>query len=211
MLPPPVPGLVGGPMMGAGGHMMPGMHPATARMPWQPPMDGSMPGLCPMPTGSVSTCMGQPSMPMFNSCPSESPGTDVLAPPVPKATTSGATFSHDFTTETAMAGMQWDDVGMLDFDDGAAGADAVGLHKFNEELLSEDDAAAVDGTADAADAAAAPDIAAGDAEPAKAAAAAIAAGGGADDATGDAFTWMDEELLLDDALDNSAVCLDMMG
>ena len=192
MLPPPVPGLVGNPMRAPGGHMMSGPSPQQ-RVGWQP-MEASMPGMRAMPAGSVSTCMAQPpQLPPFRSCPSESPATDALTG-APAAAASAATWSHDLA-ETAMAGMEWDDVGMLDFD---AAGDNAGLHQFSEELLGEDDDDVDGGASGSGGAAAAPAAGKPAAEPAV-------------DLAADALSWMDEDYLLDETLGTSAVCLDMMG
>ena len=229
-MPPPLPGCVWGlpmlppPMPGFGSNAM--MMPATAmvpsrsfsqpasNMPW--PQDAS--------TGTTmhgGAMRGQPWL--QGSAPL--PGATFAAPAgVPNANAaaavkgvSSATWSQEPAT-TGFDNMQWHDVDMLAFDDGA---DEEALHRFGEELLAvDDDAAAVATGISFADSATVPGgkigggVAGG--------AASVGAGGGdksgfgdddvGDGLGGDTLSWMEDTYLLDEGLgDKSGLYLEMMA
>jgi hypothetical protein len=193
-------------MMSVNSVMLGGQH---VRVPWphaQP--RACMPSACSAPDGSASTCMGQPTMRQFSPCHVDSSVANTVANKASseafaKPAASVGTWSTD-PAETAMPGMHWDDVDMLQF---AAEEEGDALHHFSEELLGEDDMAGTGGIPEA-------EVPAGKegAEATGKGAASVRELVGEEMGGGCALSWMDDdEYLLDDGLGSNGVCLGMMA
>lgn len=161
MLPPPVPGLMGAPMMATpNSMMMPGSHQdPCSHMPWGQPVPN--PGMHAMGHSVATTASSAPHSMPSRALSAPVPGTAIAVPVAsaagsgiavvaagaagtsagtltPKASGSMATWSHDASAATNIGDMAWAEVD-VDVDVFGLGNNTDDLHDFSDSLLQAGD------------------------------------------------------------------------